>query len=171
MSDSIKKDSKYAFLENINIKYHTEDARLSIFELKNDYDYVFLDAFTPLKDPTLWTYDFLKLIKSKMNPNSILISYSNSTPFRSALLELKFYVGKIIINKKSYGTIASINPKKIQNLLNEYEIGLTKTRSGIFYKDPDLNLSKNEIIMNRTTEKSNSDIITASKYKKIYMNE
>ncbi len=171
ISNSIKKDSKYRFLENINIEYHTKDARRSMLELGNAYDYIFLDAFTPLKDPTLWTYDFLKLIKSRMNPNSVLISYSNSTPFRSALVELKFYVGKIINNKKSYGTIASTNPEKIQNLLNEYEIGLTKTRSGIFYKDPGLNLSKNEIIMNRTTEKSNSDIITASKYKKIYMNE
>lgn len=171
VSNSIKKDFKSRFFKNINIKYHTKDARRSLLEIENDYDYVFLDAFTPLKDPTLWTYDFLKLLKSKMKNDSVLISYSNSTPFRSALLELKFYVGKIILNKKSYGTIASTNPVKIQNLLNEYEIGLTKTRSGIFYKDSNLTFVKDEIIKNRETEKMNSDIITASRYKKTYMNE
>lgn len=166
VSSSMKNGLLSNIYKDCEFKHYSGDARITLDNLNNTYDFVFLDAFTPQKDPTLWTLEFLKLIKQKMNKNSILITYSNSTPFRAALLNLNFHVGKVIINEKQFGTVASLDKEKILNPLDEYDIGLTKTTAGIVYKDPTLNLQRKEIIINRETEKLNSDRISTSRYKK-----
>lgn len=166
ISNSIKTNLKTSIYKDCSFRAYSEDARVALAKLDNKYDFIFLDAFTPQKDPTLWTLDFLKLIKSKMNKNSILITYSNSTPFRSALLNLKFHVGKVLINGKQFGTTASLTKDKIINPLDDYDIGLTKTTGGIPYTDPNLDSTRDEIIVNRETEKSKSDRISTSSYKK-----
>lgn len=166
VSNSMKNSSENLLFSNCSFECYCNDARKSLLSLDEQYDFVFLDAFTPLKDPTLWTYDFLSLVKSKMNKNSVLLTYSNSTPVRSVFLELGFNVGKILINEKEFGTIASFDREKIINPLTEFDIGLTKTTGGIFYRDIDLNLSKDEIIFNRQTEMKNSARMSLSRYKK-----
>ncbi len=145
---------------------YCNDARQVIQTLDKTYDFIFLDAFTPQKDPTLWTFDFLSLLKSKMNKNSNLITYSNSTPFRSALLDLGFNLGKVLIKEKQYGTVASLNPDKIIYKLDSEDIGITKTQGGILYRDPFLNSTRSEIIKTREQEKKTSDRISTSRYKK-----
>ena len=120
------------------------------------YDIVFLDAFSPQKDPTLWTIDFLKQLSLNMKKNSVLLSYSKSSPFRSALLELNFFVGKTYINNFDMGTIASFNSSFINNFLSEYDLKILQSKSGIFYKDPNLSLASSEIILNRELEQKNS---------------
>ena len=127
-----------------------------------------MDAFSAQKDPTLWTINFISLIKSKMKQNSILVSYSKSTPFRSALLELGFHVGKTFIDGVDMGTIASFNQKFIYNKLNDYDLKLISTRSGITYKDINLNLDKFSILKNREIESSLSDRMSHTKFLKLY---
>ncbi len=141
--------SKY---NNCKINFFLGDARKTINETNNIYDTVFLDAFSSQKDPTLWTIDFLSLVKSKMHNNSLLLSYSKSTPYRSALLELGFCVGKTFVNEIDMGTIASLNSDLIKNKLTKYDIDLINTRSGITYKDSLLNLSPEEILFARKNE-------------------
>lgn len=170
ISTSIKNGHKTSLFKDFSFNYHCDDARKSLLKLDNEYDFVFLDAFTPIKDPTLWSFDFLKLIKSHMKKNSILVTYSNSTPVRSAFLELGFNLGKILINKKQFGTVASLNKKLLKFPLDEFDIGLTKTMGGIIYKDKLLNLSKEEIKFNRETDKANSARMSTSQYKKKYAN-
>lgn len=164
-SNSALKSNKY---NNITINYYYNDARKSLKETNNTYDVVFLDAFSAQKDPTLWTIDFLSLIKSKMKENSLLVSYSKSTPFRSALTELGFSVGKTFIDNIDMGTIASLNENLIINKLNDYDLKLLKTRSGITYKDTNLNLDKNTILKNREIESASSDRISHTKFLKLY---
>ena len=132
----------------------------------NKYDIVFLDAFSSQKDPVLWTIDFLKLIKDKMKQNSVLLSYSKSTPFRSALFELGFCVGKTFIDEKDMGTIASFNPDNIKYVLDDYDYQLIKTRSGITYKDKNLDLSANDILKQRAAEQKNSNLISCTQFLK-----
>lgn len=158
-------DNKY---KNCKIDFKIGDARNTIQNLNKLYDIVFLDAFSPQKDPTLWTIDFLSLVKSKMNYNSILLSYSKSTPFRSTLLKLGFSVGKTFINNLDMGTAASLNSLNIKNLLNDYDIALLNTRSGIPFKDSDLNLSGIEILNNRDIEIRNSNLISHTQFLKHY---
>ena len=142
--------------------------KVSLKLLNKVYDVVFLDAFSPQKDPTLWTIDFLSLLKSKMNTNSILVSYSKSTPFRSALLELGFYVGKTFIDDVDMGTVASFNQKNILYPLDDFDKKLMSTRSGITYKDTNLDLLPNEILSLRENEQKISNRISHTAFLKQY---
>lgn len=140
------------------------DARKNITELDKKYDIVFLDAFSPQKDPTLWTIDFLAKIKEKMNTNSILASYSKSTPFRSALLELGFNIGKTFLDNQDMGTIASLS--HVNNELTNYDLKLLATRSGITYKDETLRSSIDEIINRRIMEQKTSNRLSHTAFLK-----
>ena len=132
-----QKSNKY---NNINIRYFIGDARHTLKTINSFYDVVFLDAFSPQKDPVLWTIDFISLIKSKLNDKSVIVSYSKSTPFRSALIELGFCAGKTIIDNKDMGTVASFDKSQIFNPLSDYDYKLLSTRTAIPYKDKCLSL-------------------------------
>lgn len=156
-------------LNNINkseINYYFDDARESIKKHNKKYDVIFLDAFSPQKDPTLWTIDFLSLIKDRMSENSIFVSYSKSTPFRSALCELGFYVGKTFIDEVDMGTIASFDKTKIIHPLEPYDLELLKTRSGITYKDFTLSDNKDTILKRREEEQKNSNRLSHTAFLK-----
>ena len=168
ISYSMKYGFKSTNINNFIITFHFDDARRSIKSLNNIYDIVFLDAFSSQKDPTIWTIDFLSAVKDKMNKNSILVSYSKSTPFRSALLELGFSVGKTFINEIDMGTVASLNCENIKSKLSPYDIELLSTRSGITYKDSNLNLSAKEILNNREIEQKNSNRLSHTAFLKLY---
>lgn len=170
ISCSMSCSSKSNKYPNIKINYVIDDARRYLLSTDSVYDFVFLDAFSPQKAPELWTIDFLNQIKLHMNNNSILVSYSKSTPFRSALVELGFFVGKTFIENEDMGTIASFNKSLIVNALNDFDIKLIKTRSGITYKDTLLNLSSSEIIKNREIEQKNSTRISHTQFLKLNSN-
>lgn len=152
--------------KNSKIRFFIGDARENIKKTNNLYDIVFLDAFSPQKDPSLWTIDFLSQLKNKMNYDSILVTYSKSTPLRSALKKLGFHVGKTLIDNIDMGTSASLNKNKIINPLNSFDLGLLNTRSGIPYKDPNLSLTANEIIRNRENEQNVSELLSHTQYLK-----
>lgn len=169
ITNSTKYVSKINKFNNVSLTYRTGDARISIKDCTKSYDIVFLDAFSPQKDPTLWTIDFLSLIKEKMNDNSVLVSYSKSTPFRSALSKLGFCVGKTFIDGVDMGTVASQSKDKIINPLSDYDIELLNTRSGITYKDSMLNLNSSEILKNREIEQKDSSLISHTQFLKKYL--
>ena len=162
----MNKDMLFNKYKNSSIYYHFGDARKTIKTLNRVYDVIFLDAFSPQKDPTLWTIDFLSEVKQKMKDDSIIVSYSKSTPFRSALLELNFFVGKTYINEIDMGTVASLNPKNIINHLTDYDLDLISTRSGITYKDENLTLSPMEILKQREIEQNTSKRISQTAFLK-----
>lgn len=148
------------------------DARQTINEFNKLYDFVFLDAFTPSKQPILWTKQFFEKIKSKMNKNSVLATYSNASPVRKMLLDLGFNISKTVIDGKSFGTVATPGNKILGTPLDEYELGLLTTRSGIPYLDNEtLTLSSEEILNNRLEIMKNSDLISSTQYIKKVKNE
>ncbi len=157
------KTNKY---NNLKINFIFGDARKTIQETNRTYDVIFLDAFSPQKDPALWTVDFLNIIKSKMSKDSMLVTYSKSTPFRSALNKLGFYIGKTYINEIDMGTTASLNKENIESLLDDYDMSLLKTRAGICYKDANLNLPSDKIIKNRAEEIKKSTLLSHTKFLK-----
>ena len=166
ITNSMKQSLGLNKFNNVSLCYHYGDARQSIKALNKNYDIVFLDAFSPQKDPTLWTIDFLSLIKERMNNNSILVSYSKSTPFRSALKHLGFFVGKTFIDNIDMGTVASFNEDKIINKLSDYDIALLNTRSGIVYKDINLNASGKDILLQREIEQKTSNLVSHTQFLK-----
>ena len=64
------------------------------------------------------------------------------------------------------GTIASKSKNLINNELSEFDLGLLNTKSGIIYRDENLNADNEVIIKNRDIEVRKSNKISASEYKK-----
>lgn len=149
-----------------NVNFHINDARKAILNLNEQYDCIFLDAFTYTKAPQLWSVEFIAELYKRLSPTGVLLTYSNSVQVRNTLLENKFYVGKIYNEKlnKFMGTIASKDKSKIKYPLNSYEIGLCNTKAGIPYHDPNLSFSNKDIIELREYEYKHSNLISSSKY-------
>ena len=96
--------------ERLKIKVLLGDARKEIQNLGGfKADAVFHDAFSPYKNPELWTYDFLKLIKENIDPYGYWVSYSSALCVRKALFLLGFQVGSSReVGRRRKGTVASL---------------------------------------------------------------
>ena len=149
------------------------DARVSLKQDNNIYNFIFLDAFTPAKCPALWSLEFFKLLFSHLDKDGMILTYSNSSAVRNAMLNAGFYVGKIYnqgINKFT-GTVAVKNKSLIKYDLSEYDLGLINSRAGIFYRDENLNLPNEAIIEAHKKEIALSDKISSSAFIKNYMKQ
>ena len=142
------------------------DARKEIITDANKYDLIFLDAFTPAKCPMLWSVDFFKLLYEHLDDNGRILTYSNSATIRNAFINAGFYIGKIYNNTsgKFMGTIATKNKSLIKNDLSEYDLGLLKTKAGVFYRDENLNGLNDEILATHKREVEISDLESSSHY-------
>ena len=145
---------------------------------------MFLDAFTPTKCPCLWTVDFLRLLYSHLEDGGMILTYSNSAQVRNAFINAGFTVGKIYSesSKKFTGTVALKNNSDLEKLifdhknnnlvkiskLSEYDLGLIKTKAGIFYRDENLSLDNEAIIKAHEIEVQNSNFMSSSKFIKEY---
>ena len=153
----------------ITLNFWINDARKTILELNEQYDCIFLDAFTYTKAPQLWSMEFVAELYKKLAPNGVLMTYSNSVQVRNTLLENNFFVGKIYNekNKKFIGTIASKDKSRIKYPLNNYELGLCLTKAGIPYHDPNLSFDSKDILELREYEYRHSTLMSSSKYIKL----
>lgn len=166
ISSGYKMALKALKLIDFNFNLNIADARQAIKNDTEKYNYIFLDAFTPVKCPCLWTVDFFKLLYSRLDENGMILTYSNSALVRNAFKHAGFYVGKIFSESanKFTGTIAVKNKALIKYELSEYDLGLMKTKAGIFYHDKDLSLDNEAIIALHEKEVEKSNLISSSKY-------
>ncbi len=74
----------------IKLKIIVADARVSVKELKEPFDAVFLIPFSIAVCPELWTVEFLSDIKKAMKPEAILATYSCARKVRENLKEAGF---------------------------------------------------------------------------------
>ena len=124
------------------------DARQTINRCTNIcFDIIFLDAFSPLKNPELWTYDFLKILFKIMSKDAILVTYSAAFAVRGALIKCGFHVGTTEpFGRKKGGTIASKNSINIETPLTETELNIIqKSTAGTPYRDKNLNCTAKQI--------------------------
>lgn len=166
LSTCYKNASNALKLLDFDFRLSIEDARQAVKNDINKYNYIFLDAFTPVKCPCLWTVDFFKLLYEHLEDNGMILTYSNSALVRNAFLNAGFYVGKIYSEsaQKFTGTIAVKNKVLIKHELSEYDLGLMKTKAGIFYHDENLTLDNEAIIASHKIEVENSSLMSSSKY-------
>ena len=170
ISSSYKNAVNALKLLDFNFDLEIDDARQIV---KNDstlYNYVFLDAFTPAKCPCLWTTDFFKELYRLLHEDGMILTYSNSAAVRNAFINAGFYVGKIFSESlnKFTGSIAVKNKSLIKYELSEYDLGLLKTKAGIFYRDENLNLANESILLRHQKDVENSNLISSSKYIKMH---
>ena len=166
LSKRYKRALNEPLYKNFDFDLKINDARSELLEDNNKYNFVFLDAFTPAKCPCLWTVDFFRLIFDHLEADGMILTYSNSAAIRNAFIEAGFCIGKIFnpVENKFTGTIAVKNKTLIKHELSEYDLGLLKTKSGITYRDENLNGQNEAIIARHTEEVNSSTLISSSKY-------
>lgn len=170
LSKRYKKRLKRYQLQDINFKLKNEDARKVLLEDYNLYNLIFLDAFTPSKCPCLWSYEFFKLLNEHLEEDGLILTYSTSASIREAMVEAGFEIGNIYNERlnKFTGTVAAKNKNLIKYPLSEYDLGLLKTKAGIFYRDENLNSLNEAINESRKIEVEKSNRISSSHYKKYF---
>ena len=144
---------------NIDLKIHIDDARQVIQKLPDKtYDAIFLDPFSQNMSPELVSLEFFKEFRRVIKDNGIVCTYTSSAPIRMAFIEADFYVSMgPIFGRFQGGTLASPNPKNLtKSLPKNDEIKMALSDVGIPFRDPDLNLSSQEILDNRTEERHNA---------------
>ena len=72
--------------DNVSIELFIGDAREYIKRLKN-IDVVYQDAFSPKKNPELWTVEYFEDIAKILTQDGVITTYSIATPVRLALYE------------------------------------------------------------------------------------
>lgn len=168
LSKRYKKRLKRYQLQDIDFKLKNDDARKVLLEDHNLYNLIFLDAFTPSKCPCLWSYEFFKLLNEHLEEDGLILTYSTSASIRAAMVEAGFEIGNIYNERlnRFTGTVAAKNKSHIKYPLSEYDLGLLKTKAGIFYRDENLNSLNEAINEARKIEVEKSNRISSSHYKK-----
>ena len=168
VSKGYKSGLKRYNLQDVEFELKNDDARNVIINDNNLYDLIFLDAFTPSKCPCLWSYDFFKLLFEHLKTDGKILTYTTSAAVRGAMVEAGFFIGNIYNEreKKFTGTIATKNKSLIKYPLSEFDLGLLKTKAGIFYRDENLTALNEAILARRNEDVKNSTRMSTSKYRK-----
>ena len=77
--------------ENIDIELYVGDARAYVKELER-VDVIYQDAFSPKKNPLLWTVEYFKDLAKILDARGVLTTYSIATPVRLGLWEAGFRI-------------------------------------------------------------------------------
>lgn len=173
LSRSYKNTREILKNNDISLNFYNEDCRSFISSTKNTYNFIFLDAFTPAKCPSLWTIQFLKALYSRLNEDGMILTYSNSAAIRNAFLQCGFSVGKTYDEKlnKFIGTIATKNENLIKYKLDDRDLDLIRSKAGICYEDDNLSLDNKSILQNREYKIKCSNLSSSSSILKGYKSD
>ena len=140
---------------DVDININVCDARDFLKTLPDkEYDAVFLDPFSPSLCPELYTVDFFTLLKEHLTPTALILTYTASSPVRSAIVESGLYIGEGPRFHRSGGTIASRSQESIDTPLSFSDIKVIALSDvGVPYIDPDLNDDYQSIIDRRQSRR------------------
>jgi tRNA U34 5-methylaminomethyl-2-thiouridine-forming methyltransferase MnmC len=107
IKDTVENKYKYD-RDGIKIKLLVCDALDSVKKIKNKFDIIFLDPFSPKKNPELWTEEFFKQLRKLIKPDGILTTYSCAGQVRRNLKAAGFQVKDgPCVGRRSPSTIAA----------------------------------------------------------------
>ena len=145
--ETIIKNIPYYEEEGISFKLFLGDARKEIQKgVGFNADVVLHDAFSPMRNPELWTYHFFERLRACMKVGSIWVSYTSSLPVRKALKLLGFGISSTRpVGRKKGGTKAILGGNEF---LDEREKEKLNTSPyAVPFEDPDLSASRQEILI------------------------
>ena len=104
--DPITKTYSYE-AKNVLLRIKIGDAAQRIRELNLKFDAVFLDPFSPAKNPELWTSEFFSDIAKRMKKGAVLATYSYAKKIRENLKKSGFHVyDGPVVGRRSPCTLA-----------------------------------------------------------------
>ena len=120
--------SKNFFYEDAQFKIEIlpGDARLEIPKIKTKFDVVYQDAFSPKKNPLLWTKEYFAQIRSAMKDDGLLSTYSVAAAVRMGLHENGFRLYRVSSEGVRDWILAS--PRALEGL-EEIDMELKKIRN------------------------------------------
>ena len=68
---------------------------IQLFKSRNKFDIIYYDAFSPNKQPEMWTEDTLKKCYEKLKRNGLFVTYCSKGNVKRMLCRLNFKVEKI----------------------------------------------------------------------------
>ena len=129
-------------------------------------DAIFLDPFSPLACPQLWTIEFIDRVAKCCAGDGIISTYSCAAAGRAAMIQAGLSIAQITpIGRKAPGTIASFDPAQLPPL-SPQELEHLQTRAAIPYRDPTLTDSMAKIVIRRELEQDDCGLETTSQWKK-----
>jgi tRNA U34 5-methylaminomethyl-2-thiouridine-forming methyltransferase MnmC len=138
----------------------------SVIERGFTADAIFLDPFSPISCPQLWTIEFIDRVAKCCAPDGIIATYSCASAVRTAMVAAGLSIGDSTpVGRKSPGTIASFTPELLTPL-SQQELEHLQTRAAIPYRDPTLTDSMAKIIIRRELEQDDCGLETTSQWKK-----
>jgi tRNA U34 5-methylaminomethyl-2-thiouridine-forming methyltransferase MnmC len=156
-------------VERLKARLIYGDARQTIGRvIDRDFqaDAIFLDPFSPVSCPQLWTIEFIDRVAECGAPDGIIATYSCASAVRKAMVSAGLSVGDSTpVGRKSPGTIASFDASQLTPL-SQQELEHLQTRAAIPYRDPTLTDSMAKIIIRREMEQDDCELETTSQWKK-----
>lgn len=134
--------------DRIDINIYIEDGRKTVQHLDYEsYDAIFLDPFSPLKSPELYSVEFFLILKKLLKDNGVILTYTSAAPVRAAMVIAGLHVGEgPRFGRKTGGTTASKSPEMIKKQLNaDNERMIALSDAGIPFRDPELKESAPKI--------------------------
>jgi tRNA U34 5-methylaminomethyl-2-thiouridine-forming methyltransferase MnmC len=129
-------------------------------------DAIFLDPFSPLACPQLWTLEFIDRVAKCCAVDGIISTYSCAAAGRTAMIQAGLLIASITpVGRKAPGTIASFDATQLPPLSLQ-ELEHLQTRAAVPYRDPTLADSMVEIVTRRELEQDNCGLETTSQWKK-----
>lgn len=149
----------------IDFRLYVGDTRQMTQSLPDGaFDVVFHDAFSPRKQPELWTTQLFCQYARILSPSAgRVLTYSAASPVRNAFLDAGFSVYPLHSSNFKSGTLASKVPLPAFTPLSPLEQALLSCKSGLPYEDHDtLSLAQAAIIENRNQRILQSDLPSSS---------
>ena len=101
--------AEYGYYEegNIRIDVPFGDAREFLRSTDMTFDIVYQDAFSPKKNPLLWTKEYFAELSLRLSSDAIVTTYSSATPVRMGMVENGLFIYNPPSEGVRSGTIAS----------------------------------------------------------------
>lgn len=121
----LDKDKLNIKINNFTITVLIGDARRTLPKLYNEnpsikFDCIYQDAFSPKRNPQLWSIEWFKMLRCFANNDCIMSTYSASSSIRKAMIEANWslYNG-VKFGHKRASTRATINKETAPEILDQ----------------------------------------------------
>jgi tRNA U34 5-methylaminomethyl-2-thiouridine-forming methyltransferase MnmC len=110
-------------LEDQRLQVIVGDARETLKNYQGEkFDCIYQDAFSPRRNPELWTVEWFQMLREYSKPSVRLSTYSASTSIRKSLIEAGWSVQEgAQFGPKRAATIAGLDFKTSQEILDKLE--------------------------------------------------